>query len=469
MTLTLQITNMTTLPDGGSTRYSCTEGRFEIGRDGGMDWTLPDPNRFVSSCHAEVRWENGAYWLYDVSTNGTFVNGASMRVKSPYQLQNGDKIQFGHYIVEVSVQSAGSAGRPAPGSAFGADSPFPATPTQDDQFAGQDDPFGSAIPQDPYANSPDDLWSVPGVPAADPMAFGNNVPPPSGGDSAAELIPMDFDGASKAGSSDSPFGTPQQAAPSAAQPFGASPFGDTAQPSPPSGIPAPLGPQGMPAASPASEAFGTAAGTSNQVDAQKTGPAGAAKAPASDSAVLKAICEGAGVSPDVLAGVDASAAGYEIGQALRIVAAELASLLRVRSEGKQRYEKSSRTMIGRDDNNPLKFIPTANEALAVMFGPARQGYLRGPATMQSSFDDIKHHQYAVQAALQPALARLLEDLSPEAIEDKVGAGRFSSKSAKAWDLFVERWDAKTHPYENGMLDVFQAYFSDAYNDASNGK
>jgi type VI secretion system FHA domain protein len=198
-------------------------------------------------------------------------------------------------------------------------------------------------------------------------------------------------------------------------------------------------------------------------------PTAPAPAGAADGAVLRAICEGAGIRPEALQGVDPTTAGYEIGQALRIVAAELASLLRVRSEGKQRYEKSSRTMIGREANNPLKFIPTPNEALEVMFGPPRQGYLRGPQTMQSSFDDIKRHQYAIQAALQPALARLLEDLSPEAIEDKVGSARFGSKSAKAWDLFVERWDAKTHPYENGMLDVFQAYFSDAYHDASKGR
>ena len=48
------------------------------------------------------------------------------------------------------------------------------------------------------------------------------------------------------------------------------------------------------------------------------------------------------------------------------------------------------------------------------------------------------------------------------IEERTTGGIMSSKKARAWELFVERWDAKTHPYENGMLDVFLAYFADAY-------
>ena len=53
MTLTLRIDNFPSLPDGGPIEFSTDQGGFEIGRDPAMDWTLPDPNRFVSSCHAE--------------------------------------------------------------------------------------------------------------------------------------------------------------------------------------------------------------------------------------------------------------------------------------------------------------------------------------------------------------------------------------------------------------------------------
>ena len=55
--------------------------RFEspnitVGRSPDNDWTLPDPSRFISGKHCEVRWHDGAYWLHDISTNGTFLYGA---------------------------------------------------------------------------------------------------------------------------------------------------------------------------------------------------------------------------------------------------------------------------------------------------------------------------------------------------------------------------------------------------------
>ena len=33
---------------------------------------------------------------------------------------------------------------------------------------------------------------------------------------------------------------------------------------------------------------------------------------------------------------------------------------------------------------------------------------------------------------------------------------------KAWDTYVERWDAKAGKHENGMLDVFLANFAESY-------
>ena len=68
-----------------------------------LDWTLPDPTRFISSKHCEVRYRDGAYWLYDVSTNGTFLNGSDGRLKAPHRLRNGDRLTIGQYIVAVAL------------------------------------------------------------------------------------------------------------------------------------------------------------------------------------------------------------------------------------------------------------------------------------------------------------------------------------------------------------------------------
>ena len=563
MTLRLRIENVNSLADGGPIEYSVNQSGFEIGRDSGMDWTLPDPNRFVSSCHIEIRFENGGYFMYDVSTNGTFVNGSSMRVKSPYQLQQDDKLQIGHYLVVASMDQSAAESAPAPeanpahaiGSAFttppssppsgGGDiwsmggggappgagdfDPTPRTAERIPDFGDQHistSEFGAAAPAAPPTRQPASPFgeTPPASPAGaspfgDAPAQASEQPPaPSGSPfgapapAAEEPNPFAPQGTPQP-TEPSPFGAPEPAAPSVkpvapdagGSPFGGkasaaalgageaafggspapapypprptegSPFGDPQHTKPPEiptaqvqQPPAPA-PQAPPPAVPGAEA----APQSEAFAAPPQRPKRASRAPAenaaaSESDVLRAICEGAGMPPDALSGVDAGAVAYEIGQSLRIVAAELAGLLRARAAAKQMVKSGSRTMVGHEANNPMKFIPTAGEALEVMFGPGRPGYQRGAGAIQSSFNDLKKHQYAVHAAIQPALAKLLEDLSPESVEDKIEGSRFSSKGAKAWEVYVERWDAKTHPYENGMLDVFLAYFADAYDDAANG-
>ena len=54
---------------------------------------------FISGRHCEVRYDNGGYWLHDVSRNGTFVNGSSQRLGSPHHFSDGDRLKIGRYIV----------------------------------------------------------------------------------------------------------------------------------------------------------------------------------------------------------------------------------------------------------------------------------------------------------------------------------------------------------------------------------
>ena len=41
--------------------------------------------------------------------------------------------------------------------------------------------------------------------------------------------------------------------------------------------------------------------------------------------------------------------------------------------------------------------------------------------------------------------------------------------SRAWDAFVASWEAREQSHENGMLDVFLAYFSEAYAKAAKPK
>jgi len=114
MGLTLTIENETSLPDGGPLSVTVTGKRgLDIGRDAHLDWTLPDPTRFISSKHCEVRYRDGGYWLHDVSTNGTFLNGSDGRLKAPHRLRHGDRLTIGQYIVAVALDGEDAESRAA--------------------------------------------------------------------------------------------------------------------------------------------------------------------------------------------------------------------------------------------------------------------------------------------------------------------------------------------------------------------
>ena len=75
----------------GSEEYELDRTRVLLGRSRECDIRLSDPN--VSRRHAEVRRENGSYWVIDLdSTNGTEVNGRRLRRA---RLSTGDVITLG--------------------------------------------------------------------------------------------------------------------------------------------------------------------------------------------------------------------------------------------------------------------------------------------------------------------------------------------------------------------------------------
>src|SRR6476660_3604098 len=103
MTLRLSIENVARLPDGGPIRIEEKGRGLDLGRDSHLDWSLPDPSRSISGKHCEIRYRDGGYWLHDVSTNGTFVNGADQRMRGPHRLRSGDRFIIGHYIIGVAL------------------------------------------------------------------------------------------------------------------------------------------------------------------------------------------------------------------------------------------------------------------------------------------------------------------------------------------------------------------------------
>ncbi|RWK62208.1 type VI secretion system-associated FHA domain protein TagH [Mesorhizobium sp.] len=352
MYIRLQINNVVSLPAGMSTGYSARDRSFEIGREA-CDWTLPDPDKFISGRHCEVRYEAGAFWLHDVSRNGTFINGSTHRMAGPHRLDHGDRLLIGRYVIFVSI---------------------------DDERA------TTGHPQSRHGSTQREM----------PVATGR---------------PPDFGGR--------PFFEPVEQRPGQRAP--------ASMPSPP----APL--------------------------------------PSTRDEVLREIAIGAGISPELLQSRDPHEVAAEIGAVLRTVVEELALLLKARAAAKILAKSAHRTMISAADNNPLKFVPGTDDILEIMFARRRAGYLDARHSVEDAFRDLKTHEFATYAAMQAALSRLLDDLSPEAIGKKLPPTSFTSKKSLAWDAFVAKWRTMEEAHENGMLDIFLAYFSEAYAKADKQK
>ncbi|MFQ6551461.1 type VI secretion system-associated FHA domain protein TagH [Aestuariibius insulae] len=399
MTLTLQIENFDRLDDGGPTQITVDRAGLTVGRSTTSDWTLPDPARHVSSRHFTVDYRDGGYWLSDTSTNGTFLIGQPYRLDGPHPLVSGERFQVGHYIIAVTVGTGAAAVAPPQAPPMGDPDPWSLGPSVHEPIT----PSPAPDPRQ-FEDFADEFIATPGfAPAAPPPVAPAPVPVPAPASAA------------------SPFG----AAPAASEsPFGAG--GAAAAPLPVPPAPAPSAPA------------------------------------ASTGAVLAAFREGAGLPP-AASGVDEVQMARELGRTMRILTEELMTLLRDRASAKQFTRAGDRTMMGATANNPLKFMPSAEQALEVMLFEPRDGFLRSADSAETALRDVRLHQSAVFAAIQPALARLLEDLSPEAVEERSGSGLLGAgRKGKAWDTYVQRWDAKVTAHENGMLDVFLAYFAESY-------
>jgi len=618
MTLTLTIENETSLPNGAPVSVKVTDKRnLDIGRGAHLDWTLPDPSRFISGKHCEVRYRDGAYWLYDVSTNGTFLNDNTRRIQTPHKLDDGDRLAIGSYIILVTIESEDYKGAEAfaapgeadaaPASSAGDSHPEPETaepvlaerttpPTEEPAPATT--AFGSsaeaaAAPPERGADFWADLIAAdlglkdepakeepipsqsPSLPRIGAMQLGgrpseNNaaenkpsdkarsdsavdeeaasslsaLPPISAFDAWSEkdssaaiparteepadlkalfetasvvdeavkedisLPPLPKADAFPLDQSDPDHGRPQPE-PVPAPSFGQdsahllkTPDADAAKPhevaseeaSIQAAAPSPLA-NGAIAEAPAertelprvaepvfaaSPRPKTQPPTSQPWMAQPAAPAPeAARAQAAPSAAdgevtldafIERFAAAAGISPQLFDKRDKLKAADDLGFMMHLVVSSLRQLLSARDSAKRFARTSSRTVVQAFDNNPLKFAPTPEDALKIMFGPKTSGYLDARRTLETAFEDLKTHQIKTFSAMQGAVKMLVEDLDPEELDASLGeehglAALLSSRKSKLWDLYLARWQAKTLRHEDGLADAFMFYFAECYDRA----
>jgi len=442
MTLTLRIDNFDTLEDGGPTFLFVDPRDASVGRKRGMDWVLPDSMKHVSGHHFDITYARGAYFLIDVSTNGTLIEGSPHRLDGPCLLKGGERLLVGKYVISVQVRTeARSEIRPeAPQQVWGGGGIPQVTP------------FRSAAPDDP------DPWDL-GPHASSPAhGFPSLQVPSHINNDSAQDVAQPSRSAIGAADIQSP-GVPQQSQPVAIPPQ----FADDPDNVPP-GFRVPLlltpRPTVRPATPPAPPSFSPV----NYPPPPVVAPAAPSSGPAASSAFAAAFCEGAGLSSAFAQSVDAEALARTLGQVVRITTDEMMHMLQDRAKVKQFTRGGERTMRSATGNNPMKFMVDSEQAIEVMFLRARDGFMTGPDGFDNALKDLRAHQMAVFAALQPALAAVLAGLSPEEIDGAETAGNMlgGPRKGRLWDQFVRRWDEKAKAGDHGMLDEFLKAFARAY-------
>jgi type VI secretion system protein ImpI len=404
----------------GERSQKAFEGRDgSIGRAEDCDWVLSAAG--VSRVHAMVRCLNGMYFIEDRSTNGMLLNGRPLMKGDPASLKDGDRLQIDTFEVAVRLQAdSATVVQPgaAPAPALAASGPLPGGDFLDAMLGG-----------DPFAAAPMPARGLPDEPLI-----------PGAGGSAAALDPLAF--------LDEPFGTPPAPAPAAADSWNHS-----------SGMADHFHPPGV-------------AGQRNALPenwdltmgdfAPKAPPAPPPPAPAP---VPVAPVAPAAAAPVAMAVAMASPAGLPPGldAIFHIVVDGVMDVLRARAEIKNTFRLPV-TLIQRSENNPLKFAPTAEEALQKLLAPANGAFLSGTDAFQDAFDDIRCHQMAMLAGVRAGFEAVLAHFNPDRLEQEVDGSKRSTFGGKSryWERYRENFEALAKDPDECFRRLFGDEFARAY-------
>ena len=429
MALTLSVTSYKNHAPTNDLSVTVNETDCTIGRATSNALVLPDMERIISHQHAIIQFENGAYFLTDNSTNGTFINHTPEPVGqgNKSRLNDGDVISLGEYECLVSL---GMQQKPAA-------EPFVDNPVLDGPIL--DNPMWQA-PLHPEAQS---SWEKePDREPAAPMSVPTS-PPPSAGPGPAdyfqppEAIPEDWDLLT---------GAKLEMEPEA----------------PPPVIPEPVKKPKTTTAKPSS--------SSRKKRAAIPEPKvhkGAGETTNLDQQAVNAFLAGAGLTQVQLEPEAMISFMNNAGLLMREITQGFRQVLDTRTSLKSEF-RLGMTTIRPTENNPLKFSIDVEDALTKLLLPPPKGYLPPVVAIQEATDDIQAHQMALLAGLRAALSSLVALFDPEVFEkdfQKVSAVDNLlpfTKKARCWELFKARYGQAAADAENDFLHFLGDEFAIAY-------
>ncbi len=422
----------------------------EFGRDGGTigrslesDWVLPDGQRYISSRHASIDYRSGSYYIVDTSTNGVYVNDAEQPVGrgNPQRLFPGDRVRLGEYEISVEIEEEDST-------------------TQQLTEGKHVDPVSRAQrvpPPDPTRADLLQAHEITGVgieilvaeetkaehirdaarrSVAD-LRLEEDAPPP---------VRTDRPKASRTAASAAHDSVPPAVSAAARIPPKA-----PAPPPPRAEAPKTAAPEAGPAAVAAAQP--------------------STRAPSQPSAGLESFFRGAGLPTHKVDAQQAEETLHRLGQLMREMIVGLNENLHVRTEQKN-ILRAPNTTIQPQNNNPLKFSASVDEALENLLFRQSTEYLSGVEAVREAFLDIKQHQQCMLGALRVAIADYVGRLDPDELESKFSHGKrgglmSAANKLKYWDLYKDLYQIVSQAPPGQLPQQFLEDMARAYELESN--
>jgi type VI secretion system FHA domain protein len=156
-----------------------------------------------------------------------------------------------------------------------------------------------------------------------------------------------------------------------------------------------------------------------------------------------------------------------VGELLRAAVAGLLELLAARTIAKREIGADPTELKARE-NNPLKFSPDADAALAHLLGPPQPGFTRPLEAMQAAFGDLHAHELAMLTGMRAALDEVLARFDPKALAPRLAPAALwnkllpTARKAKLWELYSQQYADILREIEGDFDTLFNRAFLRAY-------
>ncbi|MBD1556921.1 type VI secretion system-associated FHA domain protein TagH [Vibrio sp. S9_S30] len=427
---------------------------IKLGRAESCDWTLPDPERVVSSVHAEIIKFGEDYLIRDLSTNGLFINRSVTPVGSgnEIKLNDNDIITFGEYEILVGFKSNdqntfhfhNDTNRydifgQSDINNFEQSKPFESEAI-DNKF---EDDFVNSLSNEPVFESDigltDDFFNLSETHVTNELVGDTSVAENVQRAVQARTSLQDSSISSKAVAREESVLQAQ----SEQQPASPAQREEMAHPESSRAAPRP------------NHQFQRAAESTPQLNTR------------SKSNEMDAFLSGLGISRNMVPTQHSDEWFKQLGESFSLLLGGLMDTLHHRAEFKQ-TNRLNHTAFQRHENNPLKFSANLEDAIHNLYNRNSSSFLGPQNAIQEAFDDIEKHEKALMQGVDGAVKGVMGLLNPDYISSKnVGEGVLEKiipgkTQANFWKNYEKQYLDLTNELEGNSIPFYLEDFAKSY-------